>query len=56
MCPGCWREVPPHLQADVLATWRTYRHAVSASRLPETIRTNRETYDRARAAALALFD
>jgi hypothetical protein len=29
MCAPCWREVPQHLQADVMRTWDRYRRATA---------------------------
>lgn len=52
MCLTCWREVPDHLKADVMRTWRTYRKAAGSSqRIGKT--AARETYVAARDAAIA---
>ena len=33
MCPGCWREVPKHLQLDVHRTWRRWRRDLGNAEL-----------------------
>lgn len=50
MCPGCWREVPRHLQRDVLRTWRAYSNA--ANHGADDFWEKREAYEAARSAAL----
>lgn len=50
MCGTCWREVPKHLQRDVLSTWRAYSRA--ASRGADDFPERREAYELARSAAL----
>lgn len=29
LCPGCWHEVPKHLQNEVYRTWRRWRRDIS---------------------------
>lgn len=50
MCPGCWREVPRHLQRDVLTTWRAY--SAAATRGADNFPEKRDAYEAARNAAL----
>jgi hypothetical protein len=38
MCPGCWREVPNHLQAEVHRTWRRWRRDLGNAELMKAYR------------------
>lgn len=51
MCGTCWREVPRHLQQDVMRTWRVYSRYTGIQQSPER-RQSRLDYQAARDAAI----
>lgn len=48
MCQRHWRQVPSHLQAEVLRTWRAYTNSKLMDRRPSLL----QDYSKARAAAV----
>jgi hypothetical protein len=50
-CLPCWREIPQHLQNEVLRTWRRYSRFTGLAQSPER-RQARLDYQEARDAAL----